>query len=261
MPGVRLSDGKIRRPGFLLMMDEPAAQGYNAPMQNLKVISLGGSIIAPDGVDTPFLKSFQEMIREYLASDPARRLIFVTGGGGPARAWQQAYRDIADRPDDDLQDWIGVAATRLNAALVRGIFGDLCPDEVVIDPTAAGEFRGRVLVAAGWKPGFSSDFDAVLLAEKFGGNTVINLSNIAKVYSADPRKDPSAVPYDSMTWAQLQALVGDTWTPGKNVPFDPIATRKATELKLSIIIAAGRNIGNLRNLLEDRPFDGTLIRG
>ncbi len=64
-----------------------------------------------------------------------------------------------------------------------------------------------------------------------------------------------------MTWAQLQDLVGDTWIPGKNVPFDPIATRKATELKLKIVIAAGREIENLKNLLEEKPFNGTLIEG
>ena len=132
---------------------------------------------------------------------------------------------------------------------------------MVIDPTEAESFSGRVLVAAGWKPGFSSDFDAVLLAEKFGAGTVINLSNIAKVYSADPRLDPSAVPYDRMSWAELQRLVGDTWTPGKNVPFDPIATKKATELKLTIIIAAGKEIENLRALLKGQTFEGTLIEG
>jgi uridylate kinase len=230
-------------------------------MSNLKVISLGGSIIAPDGVDTPFLKQFSRMIRQYLDADQDRRLIFVTGGGGPARTWQTAYRELADHPDDDAQDWIGIAATRLNAALIRAVFSDYCPDAVVTDPTAALTFSGRVLVAAGWKPGFSSDYDAVLLAERFGGNTVINLSNIAKVYSADPRLDPKAVPFDNMTWAQLQDLVGDTWIPGKNVPFDPIATRKATELKLKIVIAAGREIENLKNLLEEKPFNGTLIEG
>ena len=218
-------------------------------MSNLKVISLGGSIIAPDGVDTPFLKQFTAMIRQYLEADPERKLIFVTGGGGPARTWQTAYRELSDHPDDDAQDWIGIAATRLNATLIRGVFSDYCPDAVITDPTAALTFSGRVLVAAGWKPGFSSDYDAVLLAERFGGNTVINLSNIAKVYSADPRLDPQAVPFDTMTWAQLQNLVGDTWV------------RKATELKLKIIIAAGKDIDNLRNLLEEKPFDGTLIEG
>ncbi|MBI9100989.1 MAG: UMP kinase [Spirochaetales bacterium] len=228
-------------------------------MQNVKVISLGGSIVAPDKVDSEFLKGFRKMILEYLEADDSRRLIFVTGGGGPARTWQQAYKDICNDHDADSQDWIGVAATRLNASLVKGIFGGLCPNDVVIDPTLDFDFKGKILVAAGWKPGFSSDFDAVILAEKFGGGTVINLSNIAKVYSADPKLDPAAVPYDKMSHAQLQELVGDEWVPGKNVPFDPIATKKATELNLKIIIAAGKDLENLKELLEERAFEGTLI--
>jgi uridylate kinase len=46
-------------------------------------------------------------------------------------------------------------ATRLNAQLVKAVFADLCPTDVVYDPTAAEVFAGRVMVAAGWKPGFS----------------------------------------------------------------------------------------------------------
>ncbi len=230
-------------------------------MQNVKVISLGGSIIAPEDVDSDFLIRFRKMILEYLEADKDRKLIFVTGGGSPARTWQKAYRDITPEADDDAQDWIGVAATRLNAFLIKGIFGPLCVNDVVIDPTLDIDFKGRILVAAGWKPGFSSDFDAVLLAEKLGADTVINLSNISRVYSADPKLDPKAVPYDRMSLSQLQELVGDTWIPGKNVPFDPIATKKAADLELKIIIAAGKNISNLKALLNGNPFEGTLVEG
>ena len=96
------------------------------------------------------------------------------------------------------------------------------------------------MVAAGWKPGWSTDFDAVVLAEKFGADTVINLSNISKVYSADPKLDPEAVPFDRMSWSELKKLVGDTWIPGKNVPFDPVATERAAALRLTVI-TAGRS--------------------
>ena len=150
-------------------------------MENIKVISLGGSIIAPDTVDTEFIKKFHSEIMRYLEKDAGRKLIFVTGGGGPARVYQQAYRAISSNADSDLQDWIGIMATRLNGQLVKGVFGDLCKEDVVTDPTAPESFDGRIMVAAGWKPGWSTDFDAVVLAEKFKADTVINLSNISKV--------------------------------------------------------------------------------
>ncbi|MDR1956134.1 MAG: UMP kinase [Treponema sp.] len=225
----------------------------------ITVISLGGSIVAPDTVDAPFLKDFISLIKTLLAQDPERRFIFVVGGGGPARTWQQAYRVLSGTAVSPEQaDWIGIMATRLNAELIRGICGAWCTQAVVTDPTQA-VFEGRVLVAAGWKPGFSSDYDAVLLAERFKADRVINLSNIEQVYTDDPRTNPDAKPLDTLSWAAFRALVGDAWTPGKNVPFDPVASRHAAQLGLLVICAAGRNLENLKKILQGEPFVGTAI--
>ena len=225
------------------------------------VISLGGSIVAPESVDEAFLKEFTALIGEFLAQDEKRRFILVVGGGGPARAWQKAYRSLSPSPDNEQADWIGVMATRLNAQLIRAIMGEWCTQEVVTDPTQVEPLMGRVLVAAGWKPGFSSDYDAVLLAERFHADAVINLSNIEKVYTDDPKKNPNAKAIDSISWADFSAIVGDEWIPGKNVPFDPVASRHAAKLDLKVICAAGKNLPNLRNILLDREFVGTTISG
>jgi uridylate kinase len=223
------------------------------------VISLGGSIVAPDTVDVPFLKEFRSLIGEFLGRDEKRRFILVVGGGGPARAWQNAAREIVPAIANDEADWIGVMATRLNAQLVKAIMGDWCGEAVITDPSKAPPFSGKVLVAAGWKPGFSSDYDAVLLAEQFGAETVINLSNIKQVYTADPKQDPAAKPLDAISWNDFRSLVGDEWTPGKNVPFDPVASRHAAKLNLKVICAAGRDLPNLRLILDGKPFTGTTI--
>jgi len=228
-------------------------------MGDVKVISLGGSIVAPKEVDTGFIRSFAEGIRRYCGEEKDRRLIFVIGGGGPARAYQQAYREIVDDPDSNDQDWIGIAATRINAALIRAVFSDLCHQEVVIDPTEVHQFVGTIMVAAGWKPGFSTDYDAVILAERFGAEVVINLSNIAKVYTADPKTDPQATPIDSISWADFRKLVGDEWVPGKNSPFDPVASKRAAELGLKVICADGKDLKNLDAILREESFVGTVI--
>ena len=223
------------------------------------VISLGGSIVAPDGVDEAFLKDFRVLIGELLSRDDKRRFIFVVGGGGPARAWQKAYRAVNSSPVDEQADWIGIMATRLNAQLVKAIMGEWCTQDVVIDPTKVEPFMGRVLVAAGWKPGFSSDYDAVLLAERFHADAVINLSNIEKVYTDDPKKNPNAKPINSISWADFCSMVGDEWVPGKNVPFDPIASKHAARIGLKVICAAGKNLPNLRKILMEENFTGTTI--
>jgi len=227
----------------------------------VKVISLGGSIVVPDQVDTEFLKKFLVLIKDYLDKDKKRKLIFVVGGGSTARAYQKAYREIVTSPDNNNQDWIGIAATKLNAELLKALFSDYCADDVVTDPTAEINFKAQVLVASGWKPGFSTDFDAVLLGERFKADTVVNLSNIAKVFSDDPKKNPNAVPLDKTNWEDFKKIVGTEWIPGKNVPFDPIATAKAAELKMKVIVAAGKDIENLKLILEDKMdmFKGTII--
>ncbi|MFP3043941.1 UMP kinase [Treponema primitia] len=229
----------------------------------ITVISLGGSIVAPDAVDEAFLKNFVSLIREFLETDAERRFIFVVGGGGPARVYQKAYREISavtgKKAENNEADWIGVMATRLNAQLVRALMGAWCSQDVVTDPTQAVDMTGKVLVAAGWKPGFSSDNDAVLLAERFRADSVINLSNIERVYTDDPKKNPQAKPIDAISWPDFRTLVGDEWTPGKNVPFDPVASRRAAELGLRVICAAGRDLENLKKILRGEKFLGTTI--
>ncbi len=234
-------------------------------MASVQVISLGGSVIAPDRVDVAFLRSFRKALLEYLEADGERRVILVCGGGGPAREYQGAYRAVlseggrSDLAEGEALDWLGIAATRLNAELLRFLFLPLCPERVVSDPTALAVFPGRVLVAAGWKPGCSTDYDAVLLAERFQADTVINLSNVARVYSADPKVDPQARPLEHLSWAELQAMVGRTWVPGANVPFDPVATEHAARIGLRVVVAAGRNIENLKKILNGQPFEGSTI--
>jgi uridylate kinase len=176
-----------------------------------------------------------------------------------ARRYQQAYREIASGPSPDAQDWIGVAATRVNAELVRQLLARWCEDPVVTDPTADVVFRGRVLVGAGWKPGFSSDYDAVLLAEHFGAAELVNLSNISQVYTADPRVDPSARPLDQVSWADFRSITGEEWTPGKNTPFDPVASRHAAAMRLKVVFAAGADLANFESILAGRRFVGTVI--
>lgn len=226
----------------------------------VKVLSVGGSIVVPNEPDTKFLTEFSGMVKEWLAADSSRKLILVVGGGAPARVYQNAYRTInPDNNSNDQADWIGIMATRLNAQLLKAVFGDLCKQDVVYDPTQVSEFTGRILVAAGWKPGFSTDNDAVLLAERFAAKTVVNLSNIEKVYTDDPRKNPDAKPLDSISWSDFRKMVGDEWEPGKNCPFDPIASRRADQNKITVVCAGGKNIENIRNILDEKDFIGTKI--
>jgi uridylate kinase len=230
-------------------------------MQQTTVISLGGSLICPDKVADRFLADFSSLLSRYLNADPERRVILVTGGGALAREYQRAYYALVEkeRQTPDSADWLGIAATRLNAELVRRLFPQWCVDPVVFDPEGPVVFSGRVLVASGWKPGFSTDYVAVVLAEKYSADVLINPTNVERVYSDDPRKNPDAKPLVDLTWHDYRAIIGDEWTPGKNAPFDPVASGRAAAFGLRVVIALGKDLENLACILEGRPSTGTLI--
>ena len=237
----------------------------------VKVLSVGGSIICPGEPDTAFLTAFSAMIRSWLDENAERKLILVAGGGGPARIYQKAYRDVCSIAsagshttalslyNADEADWLGITATKMNAQLLKAIFSGLCTQEVINDPTAPIEFGGRILVASGWKPGFSTDTDAVYLAERFGAKTIINLSNIEKIYTDDPKTNPNAQPLDSIGWSDFRKMVGDEWVPGKNCPFDPVASKRAEQDGISVICAGGKDINNILAVLNEQNFIGTVI--
>jgi uridylate kinase len=227
------------------------------------VISLGGSIVAPNGVDIEFVKDFTNLIKSFIEADSSRHFIFVVGGGGPARQWQNAYREaaagIGTKAVNEEADWVGIMATRLNAQLIKAIMSEWCNQDVITNPLEVNPLTCRVLVAAGWKPGFSTDYDAVLLAERFGADMVINLSNIEKVYTSDPKTDTNARPLDKITWKDFRAMVGDEWVPGKNVPFDPVASKHSEKIGLTVICAAGKDLDKLKKILNGEDFHGTTI--
>jgi uridylate kinase len=230
-------------------------------MNHVTVISLGGSLVCPDKVDDLFLAAFSALLTQYLSAAAERRVILVTGGGALAREYQRAYYALVakDQQQSEIADWLGISATRLNAELVRRMLPGWCVDPVVHDPEGKFDFTGRVLTASGWKPGFSTDYVSVVLAERFRAELLINPTNIERVYSDDPRKNPDARPFNDITWKDYRAIVGEEWTPGKNAPFDPVASVRATASGLKVVIALGKNLANLNNILEGRSFIGTLI--
>lgn len=225
----------------------------------LTVLSLGGSIIVPSNIDVAFLSLFKKAIVDYLEEKQDEKLILVTGGGATARLYQNALKELDKNTSLDSLDYLGIKATHLNGTLLNSLFYPLAKDELITNPTIDSPFTGRILVAAGWKPGFSTDTDAVYLAKKYGGKLVINLSNIAKVYSDDPKKNKDAKPIDKITWKDFRKIVGDEWVPGKNTPFDPIASAIAEKENMKVICADGKNINNLIAILKGETFIGTLI--
>ncbi len=237
--------------------------------QNRKtfIIALGGSIIipAPGKIDVDFLKKFRKFILKFVKRGD--KFIIISGGGKLSRTYQQAASRIVKLPYDDM-DWLGIHATRINAHLLRTIFRDKACPTVMDDPHKP--FTGRsdiskypVIIASGWRPGWSTDYVAALLAKRFGCREIIDAGNISFVYEQDPKiarkngvKNP---PIKKISWKNYRKLVGSRWMPGLPSPIDPIAAKYAQKNKIKAIIIRGTDLKNFENLLLGKKFHGTII--
>jgi uridylate kinase, putative len=225
------------------------------------VISVGGSLIVPeDGIDSQFLQQLNYFIREQLARNKNRQFFLIAGGGRTTRHYQTAARNVLRHQitDDDL-DWIGIHATRLNGHLLRTIFRDIAHPVIIDDYSVIRKLVEPVIVGAGWKPGWSTDYDAVLICKDYGVKTIVNLSNINKVYDKDPKIFKEAKPIDRISWDDFRKIVGNKWVPGMNIPFDPIAALKAQGLGLKVVLI-GRDFENIRKYFDGEEFIGTIIQ-
>ena len=220
------------------------------------VISLGGSIIIPDKIDIKFLKAFRKVILKHLKK--GHRFFIICGGGSIARLYQSSVKDIIKLTKDDL-DWLGIHCTRLNAHLLRTIFRDYAHHRVVKNPNEKVKVSEKLIIASGYKPGCSTDFDAVLMAKNHKIDTIINLSNISYVYDKDPKRFKSAKRLKNLSWSMFRGIVGNKWIPGLNAPFDPVAAKFAEKAGLQVFIAKGTDLTNLDRILNSKSFRGSII--
>ena len=193
-------------------------------------------------------------------TEKGRRFIIIAGGGRTARNYQEAASSVSDLDAEDL-DWMGIHATRLNGHLLRTIFRHTAhrvmitnPDEILDVPK-----HEKVVIAAGYRPGSSTDLRAVQIAEKIGATKVINLSNIDHVYTADPHTNPDAKILEDISWDEFRALIPTDWDPGLSSPFDPIAAKVAQRDNIEVAIINGNRLDEVMKYLAEVPFIGTKI--
>jgi uridylate kinase len=228
----------------------------NAPLRERIIVSVGGSLIVPDAIDTDFLTRFKTLILEKVQ----RGFTFsiIAGGGKIARRYQAAANIITPLSRQDL-DWIGIHATRLNAQLLRDIFVGYAHPQVIKNPTIDIEAEEPIIIATGWQPGCSTDYVAVLMAKNQGATRLVNLSNIDYVYDQDPRGNPDAKKIEKTTWTDFRKMIPETWDPGMSSPFDPVAAKEAQAINLEVAIINGMHLEEFSNYLDDQPFVGTVI--
>lgn len=216
------------------------------------VLSLGGSLVVPDNIDVEFLRNFKKVVLKYLNKF---NFVILVGGGKTARSYQKAMQEFGAKNTD--RDWMGINITKLNAELVKNIFGK--------------NVQKKIVFGGGTKPGWSTDYVSILAAKKYRGKippragsrcggTIINLTNIDYVYDKNPKEFPDAKHFENINWKDFQKIVGTKWSPGLSMPFDPRASKLAGKLKFKVVIINGKNLERLENFLENKKFIGTVIQ-
>lgn len=222
------------------------------------VISLGGSLIVPEDIDSDFLKKFKEIILSHVSK--GKKFVIITGGGRTCRKYNDALTEVNGSITPLELDWLGIFVTRLNAHMLQMVFGEeLAQMKIIKDPTMDIDLSTPIRVGGGWKPGHSSDGAAIGIAKKIGAKKVINLSNIDHVYDSDPRENPDAKMFEQISWDEYLKIIPGDWSPGLSSPFDPIASRDAKGSGIEVVVMNGKPGENLDKYLNGEKFEGTII--
>jgi len=222
------------------------------------VLSIGGSAVMPEG------KPNIGFIREIAALIRASRDSFgiVVGGGPPARTYANAARELGAGEFD--ADQIAIMSTKQNAKLLLTALGDIVPANVIENFEWAREAaKGRkAVIMGGTIPGITTDTDSVLLAEAIGATRLVNVSNVAGIYESDPKKNPKAKKFDTLTYDQLisLAMASDKRTAGTNFVFDLLACRLIARSKIETHFVSWKSMDDVKAAIEGKKHGGTVVR-
>lgn len=220
--------------------------------------------LSEGGLDISFLKNLKAFVSQQAKRE--LKFVFVVGGGKVSRIYQRAGRETLDLKKNDL-DWIGIEVTKLNAFFLAKVLSPFSvslpqtqePSSKEIKAFLVG--RKKALVSSGWLPGWSTDYDAVKMAELFKQEEIIIAGDAPYVYDKDPKIFSDAKPLKKLTWSDYEKLIPKVWTPGLSTPIDPIATKLAKKLCLTVKTIKGTDLANFKKAIEGEEFEGTVIYG
>jgi len=213
------------------------------------------------GIDTKIVEQLARDIKA--AVDAGTEMAVVVGGGNIFRGLQGAAKGM----DRGTADYMGMLATVMNALALGNALERIEQPVTVMSaipmPTVCENFipqrarrhlgRKRVVIfAAGTgNPFFTTDTTAALRAAEMGCDAIAKATNVDGVYSADPKKDPAAVRYDTVTFDEVLAK--------RLGVMDAAAIALARDNGIPIIVFSIREPGNLLRLLAGEAR-ATIVR-
>jgi uridylate kinase len=180
------------------------------------LLKLSGEALAGGkgfGFDFDTVSRFADELQGVI--DTGASVGLVIGGGNIIRGSQLATMGL----DRVSADYMGMLGTVINALAVQDVLERKGIDTRVMTAIRMEEIaepyirrravrhleKGRIVIfAAGTgNPYFSTDTAAVLRAIQIKANLIVKATSVEGVYSADPKKDPSAKLYEEISFRDV----------------------------------------------------------
>ncbi|MBX3351519.1 MAG: UMP kinase [Phycisphaeraceae bacterium] len=240
-------------------MPDPRRKPFNRVLLKLS----GEAFCAPGqmGVDSAELEL---IAREVVSAvQTGAQVAVVVGGGNIIRGATLAEAGHIPR---STADHMGMLGTVINGLALKEMLGTLgqparCMTAIDIPAVAEPFIRGRairhlekghvvVLAAGTGNPFFTTDTCAALRATEMECQVVLKATKVDGVYTADPKKDPTATRFDSLTFDEALSR-------GLKI-MDATALAMCKEQKLPVLVFDFKKKGNIRRVVEGESI-GTVI--
>lgn len=226
-------------------------------MKKVIVLSLGGSQIIPNEIDSKYLTEFKKTIQK---NTKKYKFIIVCGGGNIARKYISALQN--SKINKKLQSLAGISATRMNARFMNYFFN--------FEPKQGIPHKMKILKkyvknqdvvfcgALEYKPNQTSDSTAARIAKHFK-TIFINLTNVKGLYDKNPKKFKNAKFISKISWKNFNKIANKSkFQPGQHFVLDQTASKIIMENRIPTYII-GNDLKQLDNLLKEKKFSGTEI--
>ena len=227
------------------------------------LMKISGEALAGEkktGFDFEFVASVCDSVKKCL--EAGAEVGIVIGGGN----FWRGVKDGGGKVERVSADRMGMLATAMNCLAVADVFRQCGVDAKVmtaVDIQGVGERHdvkkaisylesgSVVLFGCGTgHPFFSTDTAAVLRAAEIQADAILLAKNIDGVYSADPKKEPTAVKYDTIRYEEVLAQ--------RLAVMDSTATSLAMDNDLPVVVFALADPENILRVLQGEAI-GTFV--
>ncbi len=236
----------------------------SAPKYKRVLLKLSGEALAGDkafGLDFNVIEEVCKVVKD--CNQMGVEIGIVIGGGN----FWRGVKDGGGKMERTRADHMGMLATVMNCLAVADVLEQM---DVPVRVQTAVEMRsiaepyirlkadkhlslGRVVIfgCGTGSPYFSTDTAAVLRAAEINADVILLAKNVDGVYSADPKKDPDAVKYDSISYDDVLAR--------HLAVMDSTATSLSMDNSIPVILFALRDPWNIKRVILGEKI-GTVVK-